>query len=53
MYAFLIPEVVPHPVEVVLVEHDLADGAVEGGLVQPAQDVRAEGLERISNISIK
>ena len=49
---FLIPEVVPHPVEVVLVEHDLADGAVEGGVSQPAQDVRAEGLKRISNIIV-
>ncbi len=49
---FPIPEVVPHPVEVVLVEHDLADGAVEGGLVQPAKDVGAEGLERISNIIV-
>ncbi len=52
LYVFLMPEVVSHPVEVVLVEHDLADGAVEGGLVQPAQDVGAEGLEQISNIKV-
>ena len=43
-----VPEIVADSVEVLLVHHDLADGAVEGGRVHVVEDILPKGLKSIT-----